>query len=187
MGAPMRHLMLIAASLLLLAAVGCGNDAGPSDTPQESPSASGNQDVVTDYKAAPPDKKPIYDDKGRELDHSTGLVKADGWQLILANCVACHSPKQFLRQRGTKATWHYIIDWMQETQGLWEFPPGDEDKMVEYLATYYGPEGEYRRAPIPATLMPPNPYGSEISKQVEEMKKRGELPTKGGDSSSKDG
>lgn len=122
--------------------------------------------------------EPVYDADGREIDPATGIVKAEGWQFVATNCVVCHSAKQFLRQRGTESTWQYIIDWMQETQGLWQFPAGVEEQIVAYLAENYGPTGDYRRAPIPATLMPPNPYGSEIKEQVDEMKKRGELPKK---------
>jgi len=122
-------------------------------------------------------QEPIYDAQGRQLDPGTGMVIAEGWELVAGNCTACHSAKQFLRQRGTQQTWNYIIDWMQQTQGLWQFDPDMRKKIVNYLASNYGPAGEYRRAPIPATLMPPNPYGSEIQKQVEELKQKGELPT----------
>lgn len=120
---------------------------------------------------------PVYDDQGREIDPATGLIRAEGWVHVATNCVACHSAKQFLRQRGTRQTWQHVIDWMQATQGLWEFPEGVEERIVDYLATNYGPSGEWRRAPIPATLMPPNPYASEIREQVDALRERGALPT----------
>jgi hypothetical protein len=51
-----------------------------------------------------------------------------------------------------------MIRWMQEKQNLWQFDPQIEEKIVAYLAEYYPPQADRRRAPIPADLMPPNPY-----------------------------
>jgi hypothetical protein len=101
---------------------------------------------------------PVLDAEGRALDPATGLVVAEGWELVAMHCTGCHSAQQFLRQRGTRQTWQSIIDWMQRTQGLWQFPAGVEERIVDYLAAEYAPKGSWRRAPIPPELMPPNPY-----------------------------
>ena len=111
------------------------------------------------------------------VDWRPGLIMAEDWNLVAVHCTGCHSTKQFLRQRGTAQTWQGIIDWMQATQGLWAFPEGIEERIVAYLAENYGPEGNWRRAPIPPTLMPPNPYASSIRAQVEDMRAKGSLPT----------
>jgi len=126
---------------------------------------------------APPPEAAGPNGAGREIHAGTGLVIAEDWELVAANCTGCHSTKQFLRQRGTAQTWQSIIDWMQETQGLWSFPDGVEERIVAYLAAHYGPGDTYRRAPIPLALMPPNPYASAIRAQVEDMRARGVLPT----------
>lgn len=113
-----------------------------------------------------------------ETDPQTGMVVAENWELARNNCIICHSPAQFLRQRGTRATWQSVVDWMQKEQGLvWLVDPVMEEKIVSYLAENYPPEaGKYRRAPIPATLMPPNPYVSQLRKEFEEKKSQGLIP-----------
>jgi hypothetical protein len=115
-------------------------------------------------------QEPAFDAAGRPVDPGTGLVLADGHELVASHCVACHSAQQFLRQRGTRATWQGIIDWMQATQGLWEFPEGVEERIVGYLATHYGPEGTWRRAPIPADLMPPDAARSQMRAAAETVR-----------------
>ena len=163
MGRPILSVaaMFTVASLTL--GIGCGKEQPGSTTP------------VAEQPAPP--QEPVHDAQGRAIDPGTDMVIADGWELVAGNCTVCHSAKQFLRQRGTQQTWNYIIDWMQQTQGLWQFDPVTRTQIVGYLSANYGPTGEYRRAPIAATLMPPNPYASEIRKQVEDLRERGELPT----------
>lgn len=124
---------------------------------------------------------PVWLHADLETDPTTGLLKAKDWELVVANCVQCHSPRQFLRQRGTRATWQSVVDWMQEpAQGLsWLSDPGVEKRVVDYLAKNYAPDPrKYRRAPVPATLLPPNPYTSELRKEFLEKKAKGELPGK---------
>ena len=110
-------------------------------------------------------------------DPTTGILMAEDWELVVANCIQCHSPKQFLRQRGTRSTWQSVVDWMQKDQGLnWLNDPKTEEKIVTYLAKNYPPEkGKYRRAPIPATLLPKNPYKSQMRKDFEAKKAKGEI------------
>ena len=93
-----------------------------------------------------------------ELDPLTGMKMAGDWEIVRNNCIACHSPRLITQQSGTAAQWLDMIRWMQEKQNLWQFDPEVEDKIVAYLAEYYPPQADRRRAPIPADLMPPNPY-----------------------------
>lgn len=147
---PVLGLWLVAAALV----AGCA--------PDEASSSNGSSASAVNA--------PTLDDAGRPLDPATGLVLAEGYELVAAHCVACHSTQQFLRQRGTRATWQGIIDWMQATQGLWEFPEGVEEKIVSYLSTHYAPEGWSRRAPIPADLMPPDPARMEMRARAETVR-----------------
>tara|TARA_R110002096_G_scaffold4501_25_gene21205 strand:+ start:5133 stop:5600 length:468 start_codon:yes stop_codon:yes gene_type:complete len=119
-------------------------------------------------------------DEAVERDPLTGMIIAENWELTRANCIICHSPQQFLRQRGTRSTWQSVVDWMQKDHGLiWLVDPKLEDKIVTYLAENYPPiEGAYRRAPIPATLLPPNPYTSQLRREYEEKKAKGLIPEK---------
>ena len=106
------------------------------------------------------------------LDPATGMKIAPGWEIVRNNCIACHSAQQFLRQRGNATTWTEMIRWMQREGGLWPLSAETETAIVSYLADNYGPTGAYRRAPIPATLMPKNPYVSEARRTLEKAKRQ---------------
>lgn len=93
-----------------------------------------------------------------EVDPLTGMKMAGDWEIVRNNCIACHSPKLITQQSGTAAQWLDMIRWMQEKQNLWQFEPETEERIVAYLAEYYPPQADRRRAPIPPDLMPPNPY-----------------------------
>ncbi|OQW93858.1 MAG: hypothetical protein BWK79_08960, partial [Beggiatoa sp. IS2] len=81
--------------------------------------------------------------------------------LVKGNCTQCHSAQRFVLQRGSRQLWADIIRWMQKTQGLWQFDPDTEKKILDYLEANYAPSGNnYRRAPISPTFMPPNPFKS---------------------------
>ena len=92
------------------------------------------------------------------IDPVTGLRMATDWELVRANCVACHSSKLITQQRGTAQQWLTLIRWMQAKQNLWQFDPDVEARIVAYLATNYPPGADRRRAAIPPELMPPNPW-----------------------------
>ena len=133
----MRFVAAIAAALLLGA---CTQDEAPVEEPE---TASVTESAAT---AEP------------ELDPATGLKMAGDWQIVRANCVACHSGKLITQQRGTAQQWLTMIRWMQEKQNLWQFDPVTEEKIIGYLAEYYPPGKSQRRAALPPDLMPPNPY-----------------------------
>jgi hypothetical protein len=77
-------------------------------------------------------------------------------EIVSQTCIACHSLKLVTQNRADREGWLAMIRWMQEKQGLW--PLGDnEDKILDYLSTYYGPTKSFRRAPLPPALMPLEP------------------------------
>ncbi len=113
------------------------------------------------------------------LDPITGMKIAPDWEIVRNHCIVCHSPQTFLRQRATEGNWTSTLDWMQTNGGLWKLDPDVRKTIIKYLAANYGP-GEstnYRRAPIPATLMPVNPHATEARLEVEAKKKEGLIPT----------
>ena len=126
---------ILSASLLLVSA--CSKEAPPTE-PEVAP------EPATIAKPA--------------LDPVTGLKMAGDWEIVRANCVACHSSRLIIQQRGSAQQWLTMIRWMQKKQNLWVFDPDTESKIINYLAEYYPPSEERRRAAIPPELMPPNPY-----------------------------
>ena len=110
------------------------------------------------------------------VDPVTGMKVAEGWELVRVHCTVCHSPQQFLQQKGTQSTWTDIIRWMQKSGGLWQFDADTESKIIAYLADNYGPDGAFRRAPIPGSLLPENPYMTGAKAEFEAKKKAGEVP-----------
>lgn len=113
------------------------------------------------------------------LDPVTGMKMGPDWEIVRNHCIICHSSQTFLRQKATEANWTSVLTWMQTNGGLWKLEPDVERKIVQYLATHYGPgdTANYRRAPIPATLMPPNPYASEAKLEAEAKKNQQGLIT----------
>ena len=90
-------------------------------------------------------------------DKTTGLVKAPGWQLVLGNCSACHSTKLITQNHGTKAEWRETIQWMINTQGLWDLSDAWEP-ILTYLSQCY-PQEEidmsiFRRRPLASLYQP---------------------------------
>ena len=96
------------------------------------------------------------------LDPVTGFKMTGDWELVRANCTACHSAKLITQQRGTAQQWLTMIRWMQKKQNLWVFDPDTENRIITYLADNYPPSDAQRRAAIPPELMPPNPYAQAV-------------------------
>jgi hypothetical protein len=112
------------------------------------------------------------------LDPVTRMKIAPNWEIVRNHCIVCHSPATFLRQRATEANWTSTLEWMQKYGGLWKLDPAVQKTIVQYLAANYGPGDatNYRRAPVPATLMPLNPYATEARLEAEAKRKEGLIP-----------
>ena len=74
------------------------------------------------------------------IDPDTGFALDEDLVLIRAHCTGCHSPKLVTQNRGSEQEWRDLIVWMQKEQGLWEIDRESTDKIVAYLARYYGPD-----------------------------------------------
>lgn len=82
-----------------------------------------------------------------EIDATSGFIAKGDYKLVIANCTPCHSSKLVIQNRASREGWLEMIRWMQETQKLWDLQD-NEDKILDYLATYYAPEEEGRRKPL---------------------------------------
>lgn len=86
--------------------------------------------------------------KSPEIDKETGLVIAEGFEVVKANCtVACHSATLVTQNHGNEKYWKDAIVYMQKNQGLWDLG-ADEPRIINYLATHYGQSPVYRRSPL---------------------------------------
>ena len=109
------------------------------------------------------------------LDPTTGMKMGVDWEIVRNHCIACHSPQTILRQRATEADWTSTLEWMQTNGDLWKLDPAVQKTIVKDLDTHFGPgeSGTYRRPPIPATLMPPNPHATDARLEAEAKKQEG--------------
>lgn len=77
----------------------------------------------------------------------TGLIAADGYMEVVNNCTVCHSAKLVTQNRMNAERWAATIDWMQQTQNLWELGK-NEEIIINYLVTNYPPKKVGRRASL---------------------------------------
>jgi len=109
---------------------------------EESPRVSATSEPA---KVSKPDAK---ESKTLAVDKESGLVIAEGFEIVKANCtVACHSATLVTQNRGNEKYWKDAIRYMQKNQGLWDLGT-DEPLILSYLATHYGQSPVYRRAPL---------------------------------------
>lgn len=94
----------------------------------------------------------------QDPERVTGLVVAEGWQDVQANCTECHSALLITQNSGSRAVWESRIRWMQETQGLQDLTAELETSILDYLAEHYGQKDATRRTPLGQHLLPANPY-----------------------------
>lgn len=92
------------------------------------------------------------------VDPATGLRQEEGWETVRATCTQCHSAQLITQNSGSRSVWQSRIAWMQDTQGLRQLEPEEEDVILTYLSAQYGPKQSTRRAALAARLLPTNPY-----------------------------
>lgn len=92
------------------------------------------------------------------VDPQSGLIMAPGWELVNYQCNACHTSMIVTQNRGDKAFWQETLQWMVDTQGLWDLSDTWEPTL-SYLSTYYGQVEMdmtiFRRLPIESSQLPP--------------------------------
>ena len=82
-----------------------------------------------------------------KIDSITGLVLDEHFELVRAQCTACHSAKLITQNRSTREGWQQMIRWMQAEQGLWDLGT-HESSILDYLSRHYAPQQQGRRAPL---------------------------------------
>lgn len=103
--------------------------------------AAFKSEETTDYVVV----EEIDEDKIENGIHvRTGLIDAEGLMEVVNNCTNCHSAKLVTQNRMNAERWAATIDWMQETQNLWDLG-GNEEIIINYLVTNYPPQKKGRR------------------------------------------
>jgi len=91
-----------------------------------------------------PPKKDLSEQVLNDIHVQTGLVAAEGFEIVRGTCTACHSAKLITQNRASREGWKQMIRWMQETQGLWNL--GEQEPIIlDYLAKHYAPKDTGRR------------------------------------------
>ncbi len=81
------------------------------------------------------DEDPVFDNS---------IVIAEGHEAVRQHCAPCHSLLLVAQNRNSRDGWAALIDWMQETQNLWDL--GEQEPVIlDYLAAHYGPRPQSRR------------------------------------------
>lgn len=70
------------------------------------------------------------------IDPVSGLIMAPNWELVNYQCNACHTSAIIPQNKGNKQVWRETIQWMIDTQGLWDLSDTWEP-VLNYLSTYY--------------------------------------------------
>lgn len=151
--------LVLAAGCLMAFTLACGEKKT-----SEKPSSLVGTKAPSPSASPSPQEPVIRPGQKPKTDPATGLLKAEGWELVAANCSGCHSTKLVVQNRGSREHWRSLIRWMQKEQNLWTFAPDVEDKIITYLSTYYGGHATSRRSALAPHLMPP--FQNAASKQA---------------------
>lgn len=102
--------------------------------------------------------------KSYPIDPESGLIMAPGWEMVNYQCNACHTTSIIPQNKGNREVWRDTIQWMVDTQGLWDLSD-TWDPVLDYLSTYYDETGIdmkiFRRKPLDSEQMPPMPTSNE--------------------------
>ncbi|WP_330925918.1 hypothetical protein [Candidatus Sororendozoicomonas aggregata] len=95
------------------------------------------------------------------VDKQSGLIMAPGWELVNYQCNACHSSLIIPQNGGDEAFWRETIQWMIDTQGLWDLSE-TWDPVLQYLSTNYPASSDipmdiFRRLPLESDALPEKP------------------------------
>ena len=86
----------------------------------------------------------IAADSTIKTDSTTGLIVAEGLDLVTAHCTGCHSAKLITQFHTDKKGWLEKIRWMQQKQKLWDLGEA-EPVILDYLAKNYPPTNKINR------------------------------------------
>lgn len=71
-------------------------------------------------------------------DDYWGLPRSDGVDLVAGYCGACHSLAIVMQQRQSAGGWNYLLNWMEEKQGMAPLASDDRAAILTYLTREFG-------------------------------------------------
>lgn len=84
------------------------------------------------------------------------LPEGEGKQILIANCIACHTVQKFVIDTWDTAGWRKIVTNMKKGFGA-SVPGGKDELLVEYLTKAFAPDSSLRRAVEQMNLPPVKP------------------------------
>ncbi len=89
------------------------------------------------------------------------LQPGPGRELVLANCLPCHSTAVIASSHLSRERWDQTITRMQKQNGLWPLTPDTRKQIVDYLAATQPPSDpgleKGKESPWATPLYRPNP------------------------------
>ena len=89
------------------------------------------------------------------------LKPAKGRELVLANCIPCHSTAVIAASHLTREKWEQTITKMQKQNGMWPLLPAIKNQILDYLEATQPPSDpgleKAKETPWAAPLYRPNP------------------------------
>jgi cytochrome c len=143
--------MFMAAALLLASPLALRREARPpapespaahsADEPFPAAAKAGEVDFITPYFALDP-SAPVDAEAAQAAfnpaDPYGGLPQTEGFDLVAAQCSACHSLNVVMQQSLPRERWDALLDWMVARQKMPAPDARTRAAILDYLAQNFG-------------------------------------------------
>ena len=96
-----------------------------------------------------------------EIENQFGLKPGPGRELVLANCLPCHSTAVVAANHLQRERWSELVEQMQQKNGMRPIDAETRNKILDYLETAQRPEDAGlsvgKQTPWATPLYQPNP------------------------------
>ena len=73
----------------------------------------------------------------KKIDPATMLVVDKGLDVVVENCLTCHTANLIIEKQRSRKDWLKLIRWMQANVGLWQLDKKTENTILDYLERNY--------------------------------------------------
>nr|ADI87851.1 hypothetical protein AKSOIL_0343 [uncultured bacterium Ak20-3] len=87
---------------------------------------------------------------------SDGIILPPGpnRELVIQNCIACHSERLIVQNHMSRKQWDEKITWMQEKQNLWPLASDTRRRILDYLEAKQSPSSSVQKTDAMDGLRP---------------------------------